>query len=402
MQALIAGAVLASCRVAAEAPVAGAKPPVGAPGAEVAIVPQGDEASAGANVPPNQGVMEYLCDQQDDLVKSVKSPVRMYLHHIDEGFHEYPHQAAVSFVALVMGCLCVWNGPRTWAALFTAAMVGAATSLARIEAEAMSFDMVSELLLMFQAAFATGIAIQAGFDGFQVLFGTAVGFLVCYGCGAWARDFDSFVPGFALLWYSLGAIFGALVLTVWQQPVLVTLGPLVGGFLATSSFFSLVASLVLAFDGDEVPVLPPLALPWIEVAEEILFLLGPGALAAHGSCALMAAVVYKSGDADQRRLPAVLCLITCVVICIAVAAVHKTQWQICACTLWALITAVSSFYQLGMLQNWKAKTLSEVAETWSNAGSQYFGRTGSLYEPVSNIRDMEAGAGLGSLDFRRN
>jgi len=331
------------------------------------------------------------------MAGSAKSPVRAYLRHVDEGFHNFPHQSVVATAALVVGCLCVWNGPRTWQVLFTAAMVAVATSLARIEAEAWGFDPVSELLLMFQAAFATGVAIQSGFDGFQVLFGTAVGFLCCFGCGGWARAFNAYVPGFALLWYSLGAMSGALVLTVWQQPVLVTLGPLAGGFLLSTSSECLVARLVRACGGSGAQgpsMLPPLDTPWIDVAAEFLFLAGPGALAAHGGCALLATLVYKSGHGDERRLPAVLCLIACALISGIVACVQGLPWLIGASALWALVTAVASHYQLGMLLDWRAKTLAEAAQTLSNNGSRIF-RTTSGYEPVSNMRDLEGGYGLG-------
>merc|ERR1719189_1381911 len=156
---------------------------------------------------------------------------------------------------------------------------------------------------MFQVAFVTGIAIQSGFDGFQVLFGALVGGLCCFGCGGWARGLDHYVPGFAMLWYTMGAMLGAFTFTIWQRPVLVTLGPLAGGFLAASGLECLAARLCALDGGAHGPsLLPHPAAPWSGVAGELLAL-GPG-VAAHAACSAVAALVYKSGEGDTRRLHA--------------------------------------------------------------------------------------------------
>merc|ERR1719410_2784057 len=172
-------------------------------------------------------------------------------------------------------------------------MVAAAASLARIESEAWGYGLVPEIILMFQAAFAVGVAAQAGFDGFQVLFGTAVGFLGCYGCGGWARSFDEHIPGIALLWYSVGAVLGALVFTVWQKPVLVTFGPLLGGFLMTTGLLCMACVVARAANLAETTLLPALDEPWVHIARDLLLQMGQGALAAHAVCAVAATVVYR-------------------------------------------------------------------------------------------------------------
>jgi len=328
--------------------------------------PSADDTHAKA--PRDQGITELVCQQQCGANTFARWPIEAYMHRLDMGAHEYMHQWVVAAVGLAMGGLCVWNGPKTWQALFTATVVGLATSIARNEAEAWGSDVVSELLLMFQTSLATGVAIQSGFNGFQVLFGTAVGFLVCYDGGGWATALDEHIPGFALLWYSLGAVLGALALTVWRQPLLVTLGPLTGGFLLSASAECLLASLVGAFSepGAAAPgALPPPDMPWVDVAGELLFLAGPGAMAMHSGCAALATLVYKMGSPDERRLPAALCLVACVLVSSIVACVKGPPWLIGASVLWALSAALSSYHQLGMLLNWKARTLAQFVRQLS-------------------------------------
>lgn len=347
------------------------------------------------------GLMAVLCSQQSDIVGSVSSPIGIYLHRMNRDLQSCPYQAAIAAVALAVGGLCVWNGPRTWRALFTAAVVVAATSLARIEAEAWELDTVSEVLLMFQMAFAMGVAVQSGFDAFQVLFGTVAGFLGFYLCGGWARSVGGMVPGFAFLWYGFGALLGALVLTVWQQPVLVTLGPLVGGFLVVTGLECFMGRQYAVVTGAPVPSpLPPLDGPWIGIASDLLFPVGAAAPALHGGCAILATLVYKSGSGDEWRLHAVLCLLGGIVVSGAAAGVQGSEWLIGQCVVWAIVTAISAYNQLGLLQHWTAKNLTNVAETFSSMGSSYFrGSFRDSFTPVGSMQDVEAGNSFGSPTF---
>lgn len=334
----------------------------------------------------NPGVLEYLCEEQDHLTDASRTPVAMYLSSLYKSFREYRQQALIAAVALAVGALCSWDGPRVWQALFTSTMVAAATSLARIESEAWNLDMVSELLLMFQAAFATGVAIQSGFDGFQVLFGTVVGFMGCYGIGGWARVVDHYVNGFALLWYTAGAMLGALVLTIWQRPVLVTLGPLLGGFLVTAGLESMACLTAGAVSKKPVTVLPPFHEPWIHIARDLLFIVGPGAFAFHGACAVLATVVYRATVIDDRRIPAVCCIMACIVVAAAIAAVEGIWWIVCACLLWAVITGLATYRQLGMLQDWVPRSLREVVDDFSTNG---FASIRSGYDQLGNNRKFD-------------
>jgi len=235
------------------------------------------------------------------------------------------------------------------------------------------------------------VAVQAGFDGFQVLFGTAVGCLGCYGCGGWARSFDEHVPGIALLWYSIGALLGALVLTVWQRPVLVTLGPLLGGFLMTTGVVCMACCVARATNVTGPTLLPVLDEPWVDIARDLLFAMGPAALAAHATCAVAATAVYRATDADDRRFPAVCCLVACIIITAVIAAVESSWWMMCASIVWAALSGLSTYRQLGFLQGWVPTSLGEVAENLSNAGFASF-RSSYYDTSPSNRRDVETGS----------
>jgi len=361
-----------------------------APPAAVGIPTPAPPAPTPASSAGTQGALEYLCEEQDHLTDVAKSPVAVYLRSLYKGFSEYRHQAIIAAVALAVGALCSWDGPRVWQALFTATMVAGATSLARIESEAWELDMFSELLLMFQAAFATGVAIQSGFDGFQVLFGTVVGFVVCYGIGGWARQVDHWgVTVFALLWYTAGAMLGALVLTIWQRPVLVTLGPLLGGFLVTTGLECMACLIAGAVSKKQVSVLPPFHEPWIHIARDLLFVLGPGAFAFHGACAVIATIVYRVTVEDDRRFPAVCCIVAFIVVAAIMAAVNGNWWVVCACLLWLVTTGLATYRQLGLLADWVPRTLREVVD---NFGTNGFASIRSDYDHLpSNRKDNEVG-----------
>jgi len=219
-----------------------------------------------------------------------------------------------------------------------------------------------------------------------------------YGCGGWARSLDEHVAGIALLWYTIGAVLGALVLTVWQRPVLVTLGPLLGGFLMTTGLVCMASMVARAAKVDESVLLPALDEPWVHIARDLLFAMGPAALAAHGACAVAATVVYRATDADDRRIPAVCCLVACIIVTGVIAAVDTNWWMVCACIVWACLSGLSTYHQLGFLQGWVPKSLGEVAEGLNNAGFASF--RSSYYETLpSNRKDMEAGSGFNMRTF---
>merc|ERR1719219_996148 len=103
-------------------------------------------------------------------------------------------------------------------------------------------------------------------------------------------------------------------------------------------------------------LLPGLDEPWIHIARDLLFAMGPAALAAHGACAVAATLVYRATDADDRRFPAVCCLVACIIGTAAIAAVESNWWAVCASIVWALLSGLSTYRQLGLLQGWVPKS----------------------------------------------
>merc|ERR550532_2007231 len=128
--------------------------------------------------------------------------------------------------------------------------------------------------------------------------------------------------------------------------------------------------------------------------------MGPAALAAHGGCAVAATIVYRATDADDRRFPAVCCLVACIIVTAAVAAVEGEWWVVCASIVWACLSGLSTYRQLGFLQGWVPKSLGEVAESLNNAGFSSF--RSSYYEtlPANRRDDLEAGSGFNMTTLR--
>merc|ERR550532_321293 len=99
---------------------------------------------------------------------------------------------------------------------------------------------------------------------------------------------------------------------------------------------------------------PAMALdePWVHIARDLLFAMGPVALAAHGACAIAATVVYRAHEFDDRRFPAVSCLVACIIVTAVIAAVKSIWWMVSACILWAVLSGLSAYRQFGFLRGW--------------------------------------------------
>jgi hypothetical protein len=81
--------------------------------------------------------------------------------------------------------------------------------------------------------------------------------------------------------------------------------------------------------------------------------------------------------------------VACIIVTAVIAAVKSIGWMVCACILWAVLSGLSAYRQLGFLQGWVPASLGEVAENLSNAGFASF--RSSYYETLpSNRRDVEA------------
>jgi len=170
------------------------------------------------------------------------------------------------------------------------------------------------------------------------------------------------------------------------------LGPLLGGFLMTTGVVCMACTVASATNVAETTLLPELDAPWIHIARDLFFATGSAAFAVHGACAVVATLVYRATDASDRRCPAVCCLVAGIMITAVIAAVQSKWWMVCASIVWAALSALSTYRQLGFLQGWVPKSLGEVAENFNNAGLASF--RSDYYEtmPVNNRKDVDAGS----------
>merc|ERR1712079_830439 len=122
--------------------------------------------------------------------------------------------------------------------IFTVVTVMVAASIADYETRALELtaDPVSQAVAVMQVSIVVALAIYQSFEGFQVLFGAALGLLGTQGSCSWALSAHHVLHGFDLFLYSNGALLGCLVFTLWRHLFLKMLGPLVGGFLVATGF----------------------------------------------------------------------------------------------------------------------------------------------------------------------
>lgn len=286
------------------------------------------------------------------------SPLHAYFSALHTWLDGSPFQAAIATCALAAGVCSLWDGPGTWRRLFIVCAMGGSASIARYEAKEWDLDLVSEVMLMVQAAFSMALASHVGFGGFQVLFGAAMGFLGAYSCGGWARNLDDSLPSLAWFWYTFGVIFGMLVFVIWRKPLLAAAAPLFGAFLVTPSVCWLISWASASAHPEQATLLwlPPPDMPFVDAALELVDPAGPAAMAGHSACTLLAAVIH--GGSDARRLPAIVCLVSTVLVTMLAsvtglgvphAALEHRWWSAFGCLLWAPLAAAAAWRQMGQI-----------------------------------------------------
>jgi len=312
-----------------------------------------------------------------------------------ERLHKSPHQWCVCTAALILGAVSAWDGPFFYKTIFTVVSVMVAASIADYETRALELtaDLVSQSVVVVQVSIAVATAIYHGFGGFQVLFGAALGLLGTQGSCRWALSADHVVHGFALFLYSMGALLGCLIFTVWRHLFLKMLGPLVGGFLVATGFGGLFSRIHEALTSTHLPIFPPPDLDWEASAADTLGTHGRGAIAGACGCALLALVCMGFGG-ERKRALAVSALMGYILVNAVVAVTMPRSlgtndswpWPMFGCLLWALITSASAWRQLDdVIQSEVQESVSQAMTTMSSMASMpaKFPWRSSIYRPPS-------------------
>lgn len=378
--------------------------------------------ATGAEVAAGGVIAEAVGAEPCQTASFSGSPARVYLKSLHKWLRDSPFQALVTAVVTLTGLGLAWDGPGIWNPLFTVGLAALLAGVARHEARAWSLDQVSEGLLMAQAAFLIALAAQSGFEGFQVLFGTTLGFTGAYGCGQWARWLAQWIPGLAVLWYSVGAMAGILFFSVWRKPVLSVAGPLLGGLLTASGLGLLVGRLWGALTGQASPLFPQPLQPWVSAFDGLLRPAGPAVLAGHAVCVVLAVLLHSRGRANQEEYPP-LGLIGFVVITALLALVGQIPacdgrcpdwmlpqadgsplWPVVGCCLWGAITWLSARMQLRWLVDWEAEDIwqtfcSDSGDVLRRAGYDRLASYSAAFQPQDGDPKHRRAAPDGGLDF---
>mmetsp|Transcript_39907 Transcript_39907/g.127909 ORF Transcript_39907/g.127909 Transcript_39907/m.127909 type:complete len:533 (-) Transcript_39907:96-1694(-) len=378
-----------------KAPAAPAPAP--APSPALAVLPPERKATSAQQPPPAQPTTSAApvaqaasgvgsesavafglpCGDLANLTSSVSSPGTEYLRRLDTWLREECSQPACAFAVVLLGAFCAWDGPKFWKALFTGAVALVVGCVAVYESGQQELPLISQTSVVAQAVGIAMLATWSGFEGTQVVLGAVMGYIGAFGFGGWARFLDEHLPGgFAVLWYSVGASFGILVVTKLRRSLLAAFAPLLGGFLLTVGVGTL-ASHGLAFftDQDDFTPLPLSSMSLPAVAGALLGEDRKVALAGNGLC--IGLVVLLQANQTRPRPVAVLCLVTCAMLTAAAAAmgpecrhfdgpVHcpawmkapnddTWQWTVLGCGTWAVITASSAWRQLGLPEGWESE-----------------------------------------------
>lgn len=228
---------------------------------------------------------------------------------------------------------------------------------------------------MLQAASAMALAVHVGWEGSQVLFGIMLGVLSAYGMGAWAREVDIVLPGFAVFWYVFGGGAGFFSYTILRPLMLAILSSLAGGFLAIASMGVLLSRLYaliadnVAFMPDGIPWLPSPTEPVFHAAGDLLGVGGHYAIPWHCGCATIAAVVRCTSRIDWLAIVALVGSIGLELIYTVGCQLHwapegecpglKTlnfPWMATGDVIWIALTSFAAYRQLHELSDWEVKS----------------------------------------------
>jgi len=320
---------------------------------------------------------QRCADETGTSSPGTPSPMAMYFDSlgafIRKRINEHPYQSTLAVVAIVVGVLFAWDGPRVWKVLVKATFVVIAANVACCEAEARHMDQVAELFVMVLAMVMMLLSIHSCFGGAQTILGALLGFVAaqcCLDTTPWLPT----LPGIPDLLRSLGVLIGIRICTTWQKPLLTALTPLLGGLLVTSGagvFLSRGFAAMMGCGGHmqrcTVPILPP-DMPWAVAAQELLGPVGPvGMLVGHFGCAFLAAIVHELSGG--RLVPSLLTLI-CGILAAAVAApmgditcdgsfgnnctlwlkpLKDWCWPTGGGFVWAVFTATAAYRQMSSL-----------------------------------------------------
>jgi len=350
----------------------------------------------------------YAAQREVNSSSPASSPAAVYLKVASTWLVDSELQVIFAACALLLGILFAWNGPELWPIMFPALASALAAAIAAFEAGTRDFDQSSTITLVIQVAAIFALATYSGFEGSQVLLGALLGLWTATCCGGWVEPLDEqWVPGLVILWNSLGGVLGVLVLTVWRAETLVTLGSLLGGFLAATGLGSLASyACEVALGTGNLPPLPPSTAPWVASSAVALGVTGPGlAVVGHGACAAVAVMIHRRWR-DRRHL-AVACLISYLaVIVVSTLAgdgceglqggvsclpwtngwgMHHWTWPTCCCSLWMALSAMAAWRQLGWLQ------ASQARSAWHCKGEPEWAACKSGYESDASWHEPPRG-----------
>lgn len=238
---------------------------------------------------------------------------------------------------------------------------------------------------MLQAAGAAGLAAMIGFEGMQVVFGVALGWIAANSLGGWARSLDDSIPGLAVFWYQIGALCGFLANTVWRPVFLAVTAPLVGGLCLVAGVGVFISRL-LAVVGAPVPAFLPAAdTCWHIAAQELL---GPAGVVTLCSCALIPVllqVLTGRGWVTAACQLSFLALATIPqhtgLLCSLLPGgdgcpewlrpPERWLWAVFGCLLWIGWTGYALMQQLGKLDDWEDRHFWLGAMTWNPQPDTY-------------------------------
>lgn len=341
--------------------------------------------------------------------------VTRIMHSFADRIRSVSHtgQAVIAAASVAYGAALLLGGFGFWPYLISCGGAVVSTGLAYHEAAAWNMAFASHVAFALLAGTVAAIAMYIAFEISQLLLGIVTGLTLGAVLVAVLVPPLEGLPAYfyiALPIYSVGAVVGIALFSVFRKPCLATWTPVAGGVLLLSGLAAVLAQSVARASAaananvhtlmlGPAGFLPSANDPWLDVAADLI---GRGGLSELALMFLVPVVATILHGLAGRRDITVLTLSLCMAVVFASDLWQRPEerrpWPLCGRALWVTMAAMACWRQLGQLrpEDWMANKFWQSIVSSDRQSKLWTAGLGSIrhdYEGLTLAPAREGSAG---------
>lgn len=236
---------------------------------------------------------------QSQKANIINSPVLFFVGDLSNWLHDPASpQIFIAIISSILGlCLCgcgsmIWRG---FCALCIAAAGGCFVLYENESIPHLTPGLVGNGVLATQVALTLFFAVYLGFEGSQVILGSALGIAFARATDVMLLTVEDKAPFASFAWSCICAALGALLLQAWcRQTILATVAPLVGGLLVVSG-----SGTILAQCGALAKLSPDVI--WLHAAGALLGNAGYGLFTLQCMLCMLSSAIFAIKNGGEKQ-----------------------------------------------------------------------------------------------------